>query len=251
MNDSLSFAQLEFEAGRFAHAIQFAQYALVEAPDNTDALTLLGMASLCIDEVDEGIDALERAALLRPLPRVVQIELAIAYGSAGRRTLSKDLLMTIATSGKVSSSELLRIAAGLEAIDQPRLAMEACRQAGILTPERPEVHYQMGYYAEQCGHPAEICESLLRHAIGLDPRNVHFRIGLASLLIRLSRQDDAIKVLAPVIPDRLDEVHCQCCLKRIANLFFDAGDVPRARLSASRLKKLTEGNPVPQQHHIA
>ncbi|WDQ15993.1 tetratricopeptide repeat protein [Rhodopirellula sp. P2] len=249
MNDSLSFAQLEFEAGRFRLAIQFAQYAVAQSPDDTDALTLLGMASLCACEVNEGIDALERAALLRPLPRAVQIELAIAYGSAGSRTLSKDLLMSIATSGKVSSSELLRIAAGLEAIDQPRLAMEACRQAGILNPERPEVHFQMGYYAEQCGHPAEICESLIRHAIGLDPRNVHFRIGLASLLIRLSRQDDAITVLASVIPDRLDDVHCQCCLKRIANLFFDADDVPRARLCASRLKKLSRRDSVPQQNH--
>jgi tetratricopeptide (TPR) repeat protein len=251
MTDSLSFAHLEFEAGRFSYAIQFAQYALAQDPDDVDALTLLGMASLCVCEVNEGIDALERAALVRPLPRAVQIELAIAYGAAGRRTLSKDLLMTVATSGQVNSSELLRIAAGLEAIDQPRLAMEACRQAGILNPEQPEVHYQMGYYAEQCGHPAEICESLIRHAIGLDPRNIHFRIGLASLLIRLSRQDDAIAVLAPVIPDRLDDVQCQCCLKRIANLFFDADDVQRARLCASRLNSLTQQASSPAQNHFA
>jgi tetratricopeptide (TPR) repeat protein len=251
MNESLSIAHLEFEAGRFAHAIQFAQYALAQDPDDADALTLLGMASLCFCEFDEGIDALERAALIQPLSRAVQIELAIAYGSVGRHNLSKELLMSVATSGKVSSAELLRIAAGLEAIDAPRLAMEACRQAGILNPEQPEVHYQMGYYAQQCGHPSEICESLIRHAISLDPRNVHFRIGLASLLIRLERKTDAIKVLTPVIPDRLDEVNCQCCLKRIANVFFDCDDVNRARLCASRLKTLTKQPFTAQQSNVA
>ncbi|PHQ36413.1 tetratricopeptide repeat protein [Rhodopirellula bahusiensis] len=251
MNESLSIAHLEFEAGQFARAVQFAQYALAQDPDDVAALTLLGMASLCDCEFGEGIDALERAALIRPLSRAIQIELAIAYGSIGRRNLSEELLMSVATSGKVNSSELLRIAAGLEAIDSPRLAMEACRQAGILNPDQPEVHYQMGYYAQQCGHPTEICESLIRHAIDLDPRNVHFRIGLASMLIRLQRKDDAIKVLAAVIPDRLDEVDCQCCLKRIANLFFDCDDVQRARLCASRLKKLSKQSTTAQHSNVA
>ncbi|MCC9656657.1 hypothetical protein [Rhodopirellula halodulae] len=239
MTDNLFFADTEFAAGRFHHAIQFAQYTLAQDPENVDALVLLGMACLCLCEHEEGIDSLERAALIQPLPRAVQIELAIAYGAVGRCQLSKDLLMSIATSGKVTSPELLRVAAGLEAIDAPRLAMEACRQAGIQSPEMPEVHYQMGCYAQQCGHSADIIESLIRHAVQLDPRNVHYRIGLASLLIRLGRKDDAVTILTPVIPSQVDEIDCQCCLKRIANLFFDSDDIERSRLCASRLKYLT------------
>jgi len=153
--------------------------------------------------------------------------------------------MTLATSDQIEPPQLLRIATGLEAVDEPRLAMEACRQAGKRAPEIPEVHYQMGYYAQLCGYPISISEALVRHAIDLAPNNFHFRIGLASLLIRLGRKGEAIAVVDRMIPDRLSEVTCRCCLKRIANLFFDCDDLDRARLCARRLKQLNAS----QQHH--
>jgi len=238
MTHHTDFARHEFIAKRYHYAVQFAQYALARDPDDVDALLILGMANFHTGHFIDGIDALERFALLRPLEEDAQIELAIAYGCVGRRELSRDLLMNVAIGDRVDCDQLLRIALGLEAIDEPRLAMEACRQAGKRSPETPDVHYQMGYFAQICGQPVSVSEALIRHAIDLDPHNLYFRIGLASMLIRLDRKDEAMEVIEHMIPSRLSEVTCLCCLKRIANLFFDCDDVERAKLCAQRLGEL-------------
>jgi len=238
MTDHIQLARLEYQARRYRYAVQFAQYALARDPDDIEALQILGLASLQFCDFAAGIAALEHLALLRPLTDECRIELAIAYGSLGKKQLSRDLLMMLATSPKTNSTQLLRIATGLEAVDQPRLAMEACRQAGKKQPDSADVHYRMGYYVQICGHPPHLSEALIRHAIDLDPRNLHYRIGLASLLIRLGRKSEAFSVIDHVIPDRLWEVACQCCLKRIANLLFDCDDLRRAKLCTDRLKSL-------------
>lgn len=240
MTDNLSLARQEFSVGRFRHAIQFARYALARDSDDASSLELLGVSLCKRCDFCEGIDALERAALIQPLGRESQIELAIAYGCVGRQSLSRDLLMAAAISQHVTTAGLLSIAAGLEAIDEPRLAMEACRRAGKRSPDDADVHYQMGYYAQRCGHPTSVSEALIRHAIELDPRNVHYRVGLVSMLIRVGRKLEAIAVIECVVPARLNEVSCQCCLKRIANLFFDCDDLSRAKRCAERLAVLQD-----------
>lgn len=238
MTDNVDDGLRELSAKRFNRAAQFAQYALAEDPDDVRALGLLSIASLQSGNLEVGIDSLEQLALIRPLDNQSQVELAIAYGAVGRRKLSYDLLMTIAVSGKLTAEQLLRVAVGLEAIDEPHLAMEACRQAGKLSPDLAEVHYQMGFYAQRCGRPVNVSEALIRYAINLDPRNLHYRIGLASLLIRIRRSSEAIAVISSMIPQRLQEVTCRCCLKRIANLLFDCDKIDEARLCAQRLAEL-------------
>jgi len=240
MTDHLQAARLEFRARRYSYAVQFAQYALACDPDDVEALTILGMSHLHLSEFACGVETLEHLSLLRPLDDACRIELAIAYGCCGKKQLSRDLLMMLATSGRMDASQLLRIATGLESIEEPYLAMEACRQAGKHAPESPDVHYQMGYYAQICGHPSSVSEALIRHAIGLDPHNLHFRIGLASLLIRLGRKSEAIRVIDHFVPDRLAEVTCVCCLHRIANLFFDCDDLERAKMCAARAASLQD-----------
>jgi len=242
MNDNTQLARLEYEVGNFFNAVKFSQYALARDNDDADAWVILGLSLMKRCDFIGAIDALENAALICPLDNDGRFTLAVAYGAVGRATLSRDLLMALATSGHVDAPELLKIAAGLEAVDEPVLAMESCRQAGKIAPDAALVHYQMGYYATLCNYPPSVSEALIRHAVGLEPKNVHFRIGLASLLIRLDRKEEAMAALDSTIPDRLGEVTCKCCLKRIANVFFDCDDVERARLCATRLATLeTEG----------
>ncbi|MEM1228522.1 MAG: hypothetical protein AAGJ40_22750 [Planctomycetota bacterium] len=249
MTDNTELAQREYDVKGYSLAVQFAQYALARDPDDAAAMTTLGRSLLKLGDVSSGVDALERSALIRPLCLDARIELAIGYGTLQRTSLSRDLLMAVAVSDDVDTAALLKIAAGLEAIDEPRLAMEACRQAGRRSPETAEVHFQMGHYAGACGHPVSVSEALVRHAIDLDPDNLHYQIGLSSLLIRVERYREAVSILDAVVPERLDEVTCECCLRRIANLFFDVDDVPRAKLCAARLSDLqvrpavTSGSP--------
>ena len=238
MNDPTDISLAEYRAGNFNRAIQFAQYALARDEEDAQAWRCLGRALTKTCQWAGAMDAFENASLLQPLDNQDRISLAIAYGAMSHRSLSRDLLMSIANSEVVEVSELLQVANGLEAIDEPRLAMEACRQAGKRAPDLPEVHYQMGHYAQQCGHPVSVCEALLCHAIDLEPCNIHYRIGLASLLMRLARKREAITVIKPLLPAKLDEVTCLCCLKRIANLFFDNDDLHLASLCAQRITRL-------------
>ncbi|MEO1529501.1 MAG: hypothetical protein AAFX06_29105 [Planctomycetota bacterium] len=238
-NSDLELALLEYDAERYFMAEKFAQYCLAKDPEDGPALEVLGLSQVRSGALELGIDSLEHAALLCVISKEAQLALAIAYGGVGRTELSRDLLMSAATGSDLNDRELLVVAAGLEAVDEPVLAMEACRQAGVMAPENAEVHFQMGYYASRCEYPSSVIEALMRHAIGLEPQNLNFRIGLSSLLIRLERSTEAIKILAPLIPDRLEEVTCVCCLKRIANLFFDCGEFELAKLCSNRRRELT------------
>ena len=238
VSDDLQLARLEYRSNRFSLAIQFAEYWLAKHPDDGDALEIHGLSALRLSRHHAGIEALEEASLIKPLSSESSIALAVAYGAIGRHQLSKDLLMNIAINGDLDDQSLLVVAAGLEALDEPVLAMEACRQAGVICPDNAEVHYSMGLYASKCDYPTHVIESLIRHAINLDPDNLHYRIGLVSLLVRLGRKYEALVVINPFIPDRLDEVTCTCCLKRIANLFFDCDEFELAKHCAERHKAL-------------
>lgn len=67
MSDEQLIAELEFEIGNYLLAAKFAGYWLVKDPDSFAAWDLLGHASLKVGRIGEGIDALENAALRKPL----------------------------------------------------------------------------------------------------------------------------------------------------------------------------------------
>lgn len=228
-------AEQEWIARNYRLAIQFSQYALARDPDHPTALRVLGLSLLKLGRVDEGVEALEHLSLLVPIDYATRIELAIGYGQIGRTELARDLLMRCAIDGNCGAVDLLRIAEGLEFAGEPRLAMEACRRAGRRSPEEPAVYYQMSHYARRCQYPVSVSEALLRRAIDLAPENAHYRIGLATLLIQLRRRPEAVSIMQGLEPSQIRPIRCECCLKRIANLFFDAGDLPRARQWAERL----------------
>lgn len=239
-DESLLEAQDFLDTGRFEQASRLAESALRYDPNRGAAWLLLGKARLRNGELRAAIEAMEHASLLTPLPDEVRLDLALAYGRAGREELSKELLMELAVSGRMSAEAMLRIAMGLEVLGDLTLAMEACRRAGREAPESPVVHYQMAYYATLCGYPASVCEALIRHAVDLDPYNMHYRVGLASLLVRMGRHEEAIGTLEKFVPGQLAEVQCSCCLKRLANLFFDAGDLERAASCAQRYARVQQ-----------
>ncbi|MCP4945538.1 hypothetical protein OAM37_03250 [bacterium] len=233
-------AKLEFESGNYVLAAKFASYALAKNPDCFVSWDLLGHASLKTGWLGEGVDAFEQAALRKPLSTESRIELAIAYGALGRDELSSDLLMILAVSGECSLSSSLRIAFGLDLVGQPKLAVEVCRIAGRLAPDSAEIQHQMAAYLLKSGQPANLAETLLCSAVSLEPANINYRISLASLLSRLGRQREAIECVRDACSDQLGSVCCLCCLKRLANLFFDGGELELAKQCAAQAASLQD-----------
>ena len=240
MSDERLLAELEFESGNYLLAAQFAGYWLAKDPDAFAAWELMGHASLKLGRFEEGIDALEQAALLKPQADVSRIELAIAYGVLGRSKLSCDLLMLLVVSGNCSPSDLLRIAVGLDVVGQPRLAVEACRNAGRKQPGSAEIQHQMAAYLLKSGQPVNLAETLLHSAVKLEPANIEYRISLASLLSGIGRRNEAIECLRHSDSAQLASVRCICCLTRLANLFFDGGEIELAKHCAAQAALLQD-----------
>jgi tetratricopeptide (TPR) repeat protein len=209
------------------------------------AWELLGLIRRDAGKTIGAVDAFERAALLVPLQTLSRLCLAESYGMLRRTDLARDLYMLQAEQAAADGELLLRIASGLDGIDHPQLAMDLCRRAATLDPQSGQVAYDMCYYAMRCGCSASTAESLAWRAVELEPDNVDFRIGLASLLVRLDECQRACRVLGRLARENFAAVDCRCCLERIAELYRQAGDSHRHRLCLQRLERLkatTAGN---------
>ena len=69
---------------------------------------------------------------------------------------------------------------------------------------------------------------------------MQYRISLASLLSGLGRRTEAIECLRQTKCDQLANIHCTCCLTRLANLFFDGGEFELAKHCAARAASLQD-----------
>lgn len=236
--DNLKLAKQEFEARDYKLASQFAMYVLARDPEHPDALWIHGISCLRRGEFTEGVDALELLSLIKPIDDSTRIDLAIAYGKLGKVDLACCLMADLVESKRLSTDELLKVAEGFQGLGKCLMAMEACRRAGKQSPQSGQAHYQMAVYATSCGRSNEVVEALLRHAIDLQPNSIHFRLGLASLMIRTDRRSEAVRIMEPVVPEQLDQIQCVCCARRIANLFFDFNDLDRARACSARSQEL-------------
>ncbi|MEM6688478.1 MAG: hypothetical protein AAF664_03565 [Planctomycetota bacterium] len=236
--DDLKLAKQEFEANDYRLASQFAMYVLAREPEHPEALWIQGIACLRDGNFADGVEALELLSLVKPIDEPTRIDLAVGYGKLGKTDLACYLLVDLVESKRLTTDELLKAAEGFHTLGECRLAMEACRRAGKQSPRSGQAHYQMAIYATACGRSNEVIEALLRHSIDLQPGSVDFRLGLASFLIRSDRNAEALSVMEPVVPSKLKEIHCVCCIRRIANLFFDFDDLKRAKACSARCKEL-------------
>jgi tetratricopeptide (TPR) repeat protein len=200
---------------------------------------LLGLVWRDQGKVLKAADAFERAALLRPIQPLSRLCLAECYAVLKRHTLARDLYLIQAEQGAEDVDLLLLVASGLDGIDQPQMAMELCRKAAYLDPECGQVAFDMCFYAMRCGRASSLVESLAWRAVELEPENVHFRIGLASVLVRLNQLERAIWVLRYLENEHFRQVTCRCCLERIMELYRAAGDNARVQNCMRRLGELT------------
>jgi tetratricopeptide (TPR) repeat protein len=231
-----------YAAGKLDRAYELAEAALLANEHDGRLWQLRGLIHRDRREGEACIDALERASLLVPLDGIARVALAEAYGHLGRRELARDLYVALFDDESLSIELLMQIAVGLDAIEQPRLAMQACRIAADRDPERSQPYYDMGYYAARSGYPVHVVESLARRAISLEPTRVNYRIGLASLLAKHDRIDEAHAVVRSITPEQIDEISCRCCLERMAALYEQVGDAARAQDCCARLDLLVDPN---------
>lgn len=227
-----------YAAGDLDAALKLAEAALEVNEYDGAIWQLCGLIHRDRNEFASCVDAIERASLLVPLDAIARVALAEAYGKIGSMGLARDLFVALFDDGTMTVDLLMQTAVGLDAIDQPRLAMKACQIAAERDPERSQPYYDMGYYAARCGYPVHVVESLARRAISLEPNRVNYRIGLASLLAKHERLDEAHAIVRSITPAQIETVRCQCCLERMAALFEQVSDFGRATECREQLMRL-------------
>jgi tetratricopeptide (TPR) repeat protein len=227
-----------FEEDDFDRALQLAD-ARLEADENDGRVwELKGLIHHARQEFDLALSALETAQMLVSLNPAASVCLGQCYGRTGRKDLSRDVLMSLIEDSRLNCELLLQVATGLDAVDSPQLAMAACRYATQRDPHVAQVYYDMGFYAARCGQPPRIVESLARKALSLDPKNVGYRLGLASFLVKAGQTSDALEIVRGFTTDEIERVHCRCCLERVVDLLETAGEYRRAVVCRQRLLHL-------------
>lgn len=235
MEQELIAAQTAAEQQDYPLALQQVENYLRHARHDGRGWELLGLVLSARGEHPASVSALEQASLFIPLKPVAQVYLALGYGKIGRVQLSRELLEELFRNGDLSAELLVQVAVGLDAAGASELAMHACRKAASIDPELAQPYYDLGYYSAKCGRPPTFVISLARRAISLEPLNVTYRIGLASLLIKLSREDEAYQVVKDLTNAQIESIACACCLERIVPLFETSGDYRRSVLCRKQL----------------
>lgn len=152
----LSAAYAAHQAGKLADAIRGYRRVLKAAPDQPDALHLLGIALLQSNDAKEAIAPLRRAAREAPNDAAIRLNLGNALAQTGRA----------------------------------QEAIASYRQACDLKPDLADACFNLGNALDQQGAHAEALDAY-DHAVAIDGRNPGYRNNRGLCLKALGRFDDA------------------------------------------------------------
>lgn len=169
MDEAINTAFLDYRQGRFMQARSACQRVLKDQPNEPDALHLLGLIALQMNEV----------------------------GSA-RNLICKAIALDHDNSDYQSSLGYVCMAEG--AFDQ---ASNAFRQALKLSPNNPNVWIALAE-SLRLSNQLSAAEESYRQVIAIDPHNVEARINLSSILLGQGRFADVIAILEEALDLRSD-----------------------------------------------
>lgn len=224
-----------YEAGEFANARELVDECLQTSAEDGRCLELLGLIQYTTGAYTESVASLESASLRVPLRMAARVCLAHGYGRIGRNQLSGDLLADLVDTEDLPVPLLLQVAIGLDDLGRPDLAVQACRVACQRNPNYAQTWYDMGYYIGRAGGSEVHVEGLARRAIEIEPYNTRYRVGLAGLLVKRARSDEAYELIQRLDKTAIESISCVCCLRRVVELYSRARDYRRVVIARTHL----------------
>lgn len=231
-------AQRAFRKGDLSTAKRVLKKCVVRDRRDGKAWELYGTIHYQSGNFPLAVSAFERAVATLTLSEDSHVALALSYGKLGKIPQAQLLLNALLENDALEASQLLKVAIGLHGIDRLELAIHACRKALRDDPECAQAYYDLGFYCERRGYPSCTVESLMRRALKCEPTNARYRTGLACLLCKQDRLDEAYRVVRDLGLSKVSAVTCACCLERLIVLFRRAGDQRRLVVSHQRLVEL-------------
>jgi Flp pilus assembly protein TadD len=205
--------------GDIHHAQEAYQQALALAPDNADALNLLGTALLQLGQAEQAIEYLRRAARgLRNHPGVIG-NLAQAYFALGRYEESRETFRKASRLDPREARFQLGIATSLAMEGKFAEAETLLRRLVDRFPDNALVWFNLGNVLRDRKRPEEAIESYGK-ALALDPQLIDARNNLGGVLHALQRFEDAEREYRTCVETAPDYILAQC---NLASVIMDLG----------------------------
>ncbi len=224
--------------GEYQRAVRRLRRAVRRDPNDGRLWETLGMAYGGLEEHVQSADALERAALLKPLTTAAQCTLAQVYGRLGRPAEASDIWQHLATLNEVPVDLLPSISAGLGRSGLPAAAAQVCRRALRHNPDDESAWFALAHFLSRQGAPLSRITSCLRRAFALAPDRLEYRLSLAFAYRRSDHVGLAYRLVAQLSLADLGRLRCQRCLGQLIELYEQAADELQLQACRGRLRNL-------------
>lgn len=191
IKDALAVAIRAHREGRLPEAERAYQAILEAAPENAEALHLLGALRLQCGDSERAADLIARAVAAEPGHADAHHNLGIALKALGRlgdAAAAYRRALAIDPERAATHFNLGNVLFGLGEMDA---AAEAFRQTTALAPADAKAHYNLGNTLKALGQWDEAIASY-RRAVAADPARVQAHYNLANTLRDMAKLDEAI-----------------------------------------------------------
>lgn len=228
-----------FRQGLHYQALERISHLLHSDPDNGKAWELKGLIEDSLSWRHTSIRSLETATTLIPISASGQYVLAKNYIETGKHSLGKSVFVILLQRKDLPDQLLPAISSYLGNYpDMSHLALEACRKAVRRDSECAESWLGLAHFMGKMNYPPRQIANVLRKAVMLDPENRHYRIALGNVLEQDGDHTGAYQVVKEIPQSELEQIPCECCLKRLIDLFCQVEDRPRLEICLKRLDQL-------------
>lgn len=182
--------------------------------------------------------ALEHASTLVPLSDASWVAMAVALAEEGRADRATATVSTLMEQRRVDPTAIGHAIDLLVALDKGEFAIELARRACDAEPDSPAAYHRLAVLCSHGRRPEQVVESLYRRAMLLAPEQIDYRIAFATFLFGRQRLGRAYTVLKVLSDDDICGVTCDCCLRRLRDIFVQVGDLDRADVCVAALEAL-------------
>ena len=192
-------ASIEDAAGNREAALSSLEHALQLEPNHLVALKERARLRTSSGAYDAAIEDLKKALSLKPGDKEISLQLARAYGLAGKHDEERKILTTLSGADSSRPGAVIGTTKEIEAAnsDDPKVAQPALEELIKKNSKNATLLARLGEVT-RLTDPQKSAESY-RQANEIDPRNPKYAIGYAAALVQMRRFAEAEPVLRRII----------------------------------------------------
>jgi tetratricopeptide (TPR) repeat protein len=236
--DALRQAAESLNAGDHARAEALCQQVLNRAPDDPDALHLLGILRLQAGRAAEAIPLLRGALLVHAGNLSVLDALSAALMTVGDYAQAEDIVRRALAVDRDLPVASMRLGMALASQGKWDQAAQAFDDAARGDPQFAEAHHNLGNALMELHRPREAVTCFQR-ALALDPLNPDTHSALGAALLGAGRLDEAMECFGRAL--ELDGNHAPTHLN-LGNALLERGELGQAQQRFERVIALQPDN---------